>query len=81
MTRCLPYEVPTPQARRARDAAAALLRTRRFARPPGPEIGLVGTTVVSAEPPYEFHAEAGAPEGALHVDLQRVGTLVGVMRL
>lgn len=29
----------------------------------------------------EFHAEAGAPEGALYVDGQRVGTLPGVTRL
>lgn len=29
----------------------------------------------------EFHAEAGAPEGALFVDGQRIGTLSGVTRL
>jgi hypothetical protein len=29
----------------------------------------------------EFHAEAGAPEGALFVDGVRVGTLPGVTRL
>lgn len=28
-----------------------------------------------------FHAEAGAPEGALYVDGQRVGVLPGVTRL
>jgi hypothetical protein len=30
---------------------------------------------------FEFHAEAGAPEGALFVDGVRVGTLPGVTRL
>jgi hypothetical protein len=33
------------------------------------------------EPVLEFHAEAGAPEGALYVDGELVGTLVGVCRL
>ncbi len=32
-------------------------------------------------PLLEFHAEAGAPEGALFVDGVRVGTLEGVRRL
>ena len=32
-------------------------------------------------PEIEFYAEAGAPEGALYVDGQRVGTLPGVTRL
>jgi hypothetical protein len=33
------------------------------------------------EPVFEFYAEAGAPEGALFVDGQRVGVLDGVTRL
>lgn len=32
-------------------------------------------------PELEFYAEAGAPEGALYVDGQLVGTLPGVTRL
>lgn len=32
-------------------------------------------------PQVEFHAEAGAPEGALYVDGQLVATLPGVTRL
>lgn len=32
-------------------------------------------------PVFEFYAEAGAPEGALFVDGQRVGVLEGVRRL
>ena len=35
----------------------------------------------AASPLLEFHAEAGAPEGALFVDGVRVGTLEGVTRL
>jgi len=33
------------------------------------------------EPHFEFHAEAGAPEGALYVDGELVGRLPGVRRL
>jgi len=33
------------------------------------------------DPRFEFHAEAGAPEGALYVDGQLVGRLPGVRRL
>lgn len=33
------------------------------------------------EPILEFHAEAGAPEGALYVNGQLVGQVLGVRRL
>jgi hypothetical protein len=33
------------------------------------------------EPVLEFHAEAGAPEGALYVDGQLVAQLPGISRL
>jgi hypothetical protein len=33
------------------------------------------------EPRFEYHAEAGAPEGALYVDGRLVGWLSGVRRL
>lgn len=33
------------------------------------------------EPMIEFHAEAGAPEGALYVNGRLIGTLPGVTRL
>ncbi len=33
------------------------------------------------EPTLEYHAEAGAPEGALYVNGQLVGRLTGVARL
>ena len=82
MTRYLPYEVPTPQSRRAREVAAALLRALgasldRLAV----KLAVAEQPVPTVEPLYEFHAEAGAPEGALYVNGQRVGTLVGVKRL
>jgi hypothetical protein len=35
----------------------------------------------AAEPTLEYHAEAGAPEGALYVNGQLVGHLTGVQRL
>jgi hypothetical protein len=82
MTRYLPYDEPTPQARRAREAAAALLRAlgasldRLAVR-----LAMTQARVPDAEPLYEFYAEAGAPEGALYVDGVRVGTLEGVTRL
>jgi hypothetical protein len=34
-----------------------------------------------AEPVLEFHGEAGAPEGALYIDGQLVGHVLGVNRL
>jgi hypothetical protein len=36
---------------------------------------------VRTDPRVEFHAEAGAPEGALYVDGRLVGWLPGVSRL
>jgi hypothetical protein len=39
------------------------------------------TPASALTPMLEFHAEAGAPEGALYVDGQLVGHLVGVSRL
>lgn len=51
-------------------AALSFLAARLTATPPrrGP-------------PVLEFHAEAGAPEGALYVDGQLVGYVPGVLRL
>ena len=82
MTRYLPFEAPAPQERRAREAAAALLRAvgaslDRLAM----RLAHVEEAAPATEPVFEFYAEAGAPEGALYVNGQRVGTLVGVKRL
>ncbi|MBQ1764097.1 MAG: hypothetical protein IIZ92_14490 [Aquincola sp.] len=73
-----------PASLPARLVAAVLLQvSRRLARAarslalssPRPRAPRQGDPVV------EFYAEAGAPEGALYVDGQRVGTLHGVSRL
>ncbi|MEO8922936.1 MAG: hypothetical protein ABI330_08945 [Caldimonas sp.] len=37
--------------------------------------------VTRSDPCFEFHAEAGAPDGALYVDGKLVGWLPGVRRL
>lgn len=55
-----------------RSAAVALVRLARR---------LTQAQAARAEPVYEFYAEAGAPEGALYIDGQLVGTLPGVTRL
>ncbi len=77
----LSLEAATPGERRLRDVAAALLRllshtlgllAERVAPPPA---------AAPVEPLLEFHAEAGAPEGALYVNGQLVGHLPGVHRL
>ena len=71
----------TPGERRARDLVAALLRVLSRA------LGLLAERVApAASPPVldaviEFHADAGAPEGALYVNGQLVGHVLGVQRL
>ncbi len=68
---------------RLRDVAAALLRAlgalldrtaHRLAAEPR-------TEALWAHPMVEFHAEAGAPEGALYVNGRLVGRIEGVTRL
>jgi len=72
---------PTPGYRRAGaaalHAAGHLLHSLalRLAQSPA------AVATRSATPLLEFHAEAGAPEGALYVDGRLVGHLVGVSRL
>jgi len=72
---------PAPVAEAGRRLAAALLQ-----RASGLLARLAsGLASVPAEPRseprFEFHAEAGAPEGALYVDGRLVGWLSGVSRL
>lgn len=81
----LPFDplLPAGQPRnRARSALAALLRAAgrlldgmalrlSWAQPPAPV----------SDPLLEFHSEAGAPEGALYVNGQLVGHVLGVTRL
>lgn len=81
LMRELSCDVLPPQEQRARTLAATLLRatsrtleslaTRLAFKPLAP----------TTEPVLEYHGEAGAPEGALYVDGQLVGHVLGVTRL
>lgn len=77
----LQYEAPAPGERRARTLAAGLLHMASRG------LGLLAQRVAlrqpaaAAEHVVEFHGEAGAPEGALYVDGQLVGHVLGVTRL
>jgi len=57
--------------------ASASLARIAAALEPRPEVARQD----SGDPRFEFHAEAGAPEGALYVDGELVGRLHGVKRL
>jgi len=70
------------QDRRGRLAAAALLRAV------GAALDRLAVRLLEVRPAtpseelrLEYHAEAGAPEGALYVNGQLVGHLTGVSRL
>ena len=82
MHRELPYLEALPRPLRTREFAAALLRAA------GASLDRIALRLAraeaahpAAEPVLEFHAEAGAPEGALYVNGHLVGHLVGVNRL
>ena len=55
-------------------ASAALARLASQLAAPAPR-------AAAASPHLEFHAEAGAPEGALYLDGRLVGWVPGVTRL
>lgn len=77
----LPLGAPTPASRRARRLLAALLRAAsRTLDALALRVGAAPCTPL-AEPVLEFHAEAGAPEGALYVNGLLVGHVIGVNRL
>lgn len=72
----------TPALRSA--AAAALHGASRLLRTLALQVAAAPARrqpVASQAPLLEFHAEAGAPEGALYVDGEWVGHLPGVRRL
>ncbi len=86
MTRFPAYETRHPALPRAesrsRRGAARLLRLAsamlgRLAR----RLHVRAEPMPAGEPVLEFYAEAGAPEGALYLDGQRVGVLAGITRL
>ena len=75
-----PHEAPAGE-RRARAWAATLLRGASHALD-----GLAQRLALEQAPPaavpvIEFHGDAGAPEGALYVDGQLVGHVLGVNKL
>jgi hypothetical protein len=86
LMRDLPWSESLPQSRRgqrARLLAAAVLHgaSLALARLAG-HLALTTRLQVAAVPPLlEFHADAGAPEGALYVNGHLVGHLPGVNRL
>lgn len=81
LMRDLLVDAAPAEERRARTLAATVLRAASRALDglaarlafihPGP----------THEPVLEFHGEAGAPEGALYVNGQLVGHVLGVTRL
>ena len=78
----LPWSDAPPKDRRGRLWAAALLRALGAALDRLALRLAAAERPVDAEPPLlEFHAEAGAPEGALYVNGLLVGHLPGVTRL
>jgi hypothetical protein len=80
--RWLPGEAPPPLSDAARLLAVALLvaASRSLARVASALVVPAARPVVS-DPRLEFHAEAGALEGALYVDGELVGRVPGVRRL
>lgn len=76
-----PIEVSSPHPIRAKFATLLRQTSRglsRFAR----RISASSASINVQRPPeLEFYADAGAPEGALYVNGDLVGTLPGVSRL
>ena len=77
----LPVDAAPVGERRVRSLAAELVRAAsRMLDALAERLALVEAPA-AAEPVLEFHADAGAPEGALYVNGQLVGHLLGVNRL
>jgi hypothetical protein len=76
-----PYGAVLGEPPRARAVAARFLRAASRAFHSLAERLAVVDQQPLAEPVFEFHGEAGAPEGALYVDGQLVGHVLGVNRL
>ena len=80
-THDFPYEEAVPEQRRARSWVAAVLRTASRSLDTLAERLAWVEAPAATERVLEFHADAGAPEGALYVDGQLVGHVLGVTRL
>ncbi len=80
-TRELFYFPAPSEERRARGLAAAVLRaTSRVLDTLAEKLALIDEPPVT-EPVLEYFGDAGAPEGALYVNGQLVGRVLGVTRL
>jgi hypothetical protein len=78
----LPLDLVPPGERRVRELAAGLLRlASRALDRQAQKLALVQARAAADRALLEFHADAGAPEGALYVDGQLVGKVLGVTRL
>lgn len=79
--RDLPFEANPAAAGPLRTLACGLLRTASRALD-GLATRLTPTrNPLASEPVLEFHADAGAPEGALYVNGRLVGHVIGITRL
>ena len=77
-----PLAPASPLSHVARSTAAAVLRrTSRWLSRLARRIASVDAPAPSALPQLEFHAEAGAPGGALYADGVLVALLPGITRL
>jgi hypothetical protein len=77
-----PLASASPVSQAARATVAALLRrTSRWLSRLARRIAASDAPAPAAQPQLEFHAEAGAPEGALYADGVLVALLPGVTRL
>jgi hypothetical protein len=74
-----PAAWPTPLWRRA--TALVLRKAGRALDRLGRRLSAHTVRTTGEDPVLEFYAEAGAPEGALFINGQRVGVLPGVTRL
>jgi len=82
LTREVPFEVAPDSGSRTRGVAVALLRVAsRYLDTLAERMAFVPEASAPGSHVVEFHAEAGAPEGALYIDGKLVGTVVGVTRL
>ena len=77
----LPVAAPAAEERGARGLAAGLLRAASRMLDALAERLASVEAPAAAECVLEYHADAGAPEGALYVNGQLVGRLPGVNRL
>jgi hypothetical protein len=81
LMRELSYDVLPPQEQRARALATTLLRAAsRLLESLAARLAFQHPAA-DTEPVLEYHGEAGAPEGALYVNGQLVGHVLGVTRL